>query len=500
MTPPTDAGPGDADLLRFAELIEKHLGLQFDGPALKELRVILHERMRATRCARFDAYLQHVEAAGSMRAEVRELARKLTIGETYFFRSPEQFTAFSEVAIPALMRTGRARHLQILSAGCSTGEEPYTLAITLRELGAAAPAEASILGVDLNPESIAKARLGRYSAWAMRATPADCVQRYFRYDRNQFVLDEAVRTMVRFEERNLAIEDHAFWPPGRFDVIFCRNMIMYLSARVLIAVVERFVRALKPDGFLFLGHAEPLRGVSQAFHVRHSKGAFYYVLRREEDPAPAPHEPAAGSILAALAIGARSANPSSGPAALAPEAAEAPLAQGSCAGPRAGLGLGVALKEAERFDEALLALEALAPADRGDPDVLLLKASILLELGQVELAAQVCGALLAIDDLNASAHYVTALCHEQHGRRAAAVESYRVAVYSDRAFAMPHLRLGLLFRRAVDVRSARRELATAAVLFAHEDAARILLFGGGFSRSALIDLCAAELRLCEEPN
>ncbi len=93
--------------------------------------------------------------------------------------------------------------------------------------------------------------------------------------------------MVRFEERSIAREDYQFWQPHRFDIIFCRNVIMYLSTRVLGEVIARFARALAPDGFLFLSHAEPLRGISQAFHVEHAQGAFYYVLRKAASESPA---------------------------------------------------------------------------------------------------------------------------------------------------------------------------------------------------------------------
>ena len=102
--------------------------------------------MRALQCRSFDAYLKCLNSVVTMYDEMRELAAKLTIGETYFFRSPNQLHVFSEIALPRLTRTNPARQIRILSAGCSTGEEPYTLAMTLRELGKSAPAEVSILG------------------------------------------------------------------------------------------------------------------------------------------------------------------------------------------------------------------------------------------------------------------------------------------------------------------------------------------------------------------
>jgi chemotaxis protein methyltransferase CheR len=482
-------GELESQLLRFAELIERRLGLHFDSSSLKELGSILRARMRHLRCSGFDSYLSHLKAGESMHRELRALAAMLTIGETYFFRSPEQFTVFSEVALPRLLRRQPSRQLRILSAGCATGEEPYTLAMTLRELGVSAPPQVSILGLDLNPESIEKARRGSYSAWSMRATPPDCVEKYFRRDRDQFVLDKNVRAMVRFEERNLALEDLSFWRPQSFDVIFCRNVTMYLSARALAELIARFARVLTPDGFLFLSHTEPLRGISQAFHVEHAGGAFYYTLRE-----------ANGTTHHSAPVAARPSSVSRTVAPVARDLTMQPRDNAQTGAQRPSLSLSAAFMKAERFDEALATLEAMAPADRTDPDVLLLTAMIQMERGQLDEAARLCKSLLALDDLNAAAHYLTALCHEQGGRRAAAIDSYHVGVYLDRAFAMPHLRLGLMFRREGDLGGARRELQNASTLLAQEDPARVLLFGGGFSRSTLIELCASELRLCEESN
>jgi chemotaxis protein methyltransferase CheR len=497
----TDAALDEANLLRFADLIDGRLGLHFDGSSLKELAAILRARARSLRCASVDAYLHRFDAAGSMHDELRALAAMLTIGETYFFRSPEQFTVFSEVALPCLTRAQPGRKVRILSAGCATGEEAYSLAITLRELGASAPAHVSILGVDLSAESITVARRGRYSARAMRATPPVCLGKYFRRDREQHVLDQSVRAMVQFEERNLAIEDHSFWRPHSFDVIFCRNVTMYLSARALREVIARFARVLAPDGFLFLSYTEPLRGISQAFQVEHYHGAFYYKLRDPSAPPAVLNGVAAPPARVALKLESKALGVSTEPlrAALAVhDLSTQPLDSTNPASLCPSPSLAAAFMMAERFDEALTTIESLPPASRAKPDVLLLTAMIQIERGKLDDAAQVCAELLALDHLNAGAHYLTALCHEQGGRRAAAVDSYRVGVYLDQAFAMPHLRLGLMFRREGDLRGARRELQNASALLAQEDPARVLLFGGGFSRDTLIELCASELRLCQE--
>jgi len=513
----------EAKVARFAELIEERLGLHYLGSSLDELGATVAARMRALQCRSFDSYLERFKSNISAHEELRSLAAELTVGETYFFRIPEQLSVFSEVALPRLTRGDPARPIRILSAGCSTGEEPYTLAMVLRELGPSAPTDVTILGIDINPEALAKARRARYSAWAMRATPPDCVEKYFHRERSQFVLDERVQAMVRFDERSLAIEDFQFWGPHRFEIIFCRNVVMYLSPRVVREVIARFAHALAPDGFLFLSHAEPLRGISQAFRAKHAEGAFYYMLREANGAATSSESdgwalgPRTDAILRLATPASRGRLPPSISFDLSRGSVTMPRSTESCAiavaepvpasleamslGVKgAGISLGTALMKAEQYDEALATLEALAPADRLDPDVLMLTAIIQIERGKLDQAAALCGSLLAQDDLNAAAHYLSALCHEHGNRRAAAIESYRIAIYLDRAFAMPHLRLGLMFRHEHDLPNARRELQNASMLLAQEDPARVLLFGGGFSRSTLIDLCASELSLCERPN
>jgi chemotaxis protein methyltransferase CheR len=141
-------------------------------------------------------------------------------------------------------------------------------------------------------------------------------------------------------------------------------------------------------------------------------------------------------------------------------------------------------------------LDALPPASRSDPDVLLLRALVLTSGRDLRRAEEACRELIAADELNAGAHYVMALCREHAGDRPAAVDHDRSAAYLDPDFAMPRLHLGLMARRAGDLDGARRDLSEALRLLAREDPSRILLFGGGFSREALAALCRDELRAC----
>jgi chemotaxis protein methyltransferase CheR len=156
--------------------------------------------------------------------------------------------------------------------------------------------------------------------------------------------------------------------------------------------------------------------------------------------------------------------------------------------------LALELLREERFDAALAALGA--PEADADADALLLRAVLLASRGEVEAAERVCARILERDELDAEAHYVTALCRERAGDRAGAARHDAYALYLDPAFAMPRLHLGLMARRAGDAPTARRELSRALVMLGAEDASRVLLLGGGFGRGALVELCRAELRAC----
>jgi chemotaxis protein methyltransferase CheR len=173
--------------------------------------------------------------------------------------------------------------------------------------------------------------------------------------------------------------------------------------------------------------------------------------------------------------------------------AAANVAGGAPAARSWDLGLVLEAMRQEKFSDALAVLCALPPESQGDPDALLLRAVLLTNAGRLREAEEVCERLLTLDELNAGAHYVMALCREHAQDSAKAVEHGQTAAYLDPAFAMPRLHLGLMARRSGDEVTALRELSHALILLGREDASRLLLFGGGFSRDALLALCRSEL-------
>ncbi|MGH7656109.1 MAG: CheR family methyltransferase [Gemmatimonadaceae bacterium] len=493
---------------RFRAVIAQRLGLSFDDSNAGLLSDVLRRRAAAA-SLRAEAYVAALEREPSP-AEAGALAQELTVAETYFFRNRDQYRALAEVAIPErLAARPRERVLRILSAGCASGEEAYTLAMVARD-AVDRSCEVSIVGIDANPAAISRAGSATYTAWALRETSPLEQQRWFRPAGRDFILDDRVRTAVRFEVRNIFDDDSRFWRPDSLDIVFFRNVLMYFTPEQARAAVARVAGALAPGGYLFLGHAETLRGLSGDFSLEHTHETFYYrrkdqmghavpvALRAEATSvgaSSAPREPVSGTAwFDAIGAATRriesltSAAPAPRWSLAADGAAVAPT--GAAAWDRTQT---LELLREERFAEALATMPAVSVESERDPDVMLLRAALYVHRGELGAAENTCRLLLDLDALSAGAHYLLALCRDGADDPLRAAHHDQAAAYLDPEFAMPPLHLGLMAVRSGDRDVAQRELSRALPLLEREDASRLLLYGGGFSREALLALCRTEL-------
>jgi chemotaxis protein methyltransferase CheR len=492
---------------RLRAVIAERLGLAYDGDRLEQLTEAVRERITLSRAGAFDRYFERLCSPASRDAELALLAERLTVTETYFFRNAEQIRAFIDL-VARDPEKAAARRLRVLSAGCASGEEPYSLAIALLEaLPDVASWDVKICALDVNRAMLARAAAGSYSAWSLRATPDVLKARYFRQVGREFVLAPEVRRMVEFDERNLARRDPLYLRRASFDAIFCRNVLMYFTPATMRRVVADLREALVLHGYLFLGHAETLRGLTHGFHLCHTHATFYYQRRESEPPVHAASpEPASLDVLPDVTEASTSwfdaiERASERIRKLAergvPHSTEAHGSSASVESRPAGAGLAPVLElvARERFADALELLVLLPEVEQQDADALLVRALLLTNHGRIADAEQVCARLLAGDELNAGAHYVTALCREHAADLSTALEHDRLAMHLDASFAMPRLHAGLIARRTGELDTARKLLADALDLIEREDSSRLLLFGGGFSRQALARLCRVELEL-----
>lgn len=244
------------------EVISAEFGLYFPEGKAQILASRLEPRLRELRLKRFLDY--YLKLQYSLHLEREHLVRLLTNNETYFFREKAQFEALFGPAIAELVAgciiPGK---LRILSSGCSSGEEPHTINIYARENRFQLPkVQVSVDAFDLDEERLAIARSAEYPQRSLRAMEADRIGRYFRTeDEKAFLLKEPYREGVRFRSGNI-MDPAAFIGPGYYDVIFCRNVMIYFSEPAVRRAIDNFANALRPGGLLFLGHSESIIGMS----------------------------------------------------------------------------------------------------------------------------------------------------------------------------------------------------------------------------------------------
>jgi chemotaxis protein methyltransferase CheR len=471
----------EESLSRFAALIERRLGLAPLSEHQRELAALLAEV--APRRHR-KAYLDRLEAAGAGDAELRVLAERLMVGETYFFRHLAQLEVLAKQVLPDLQVGGRSA--RVLSVGCSSGEEAYSVAILGRESPWVDDSRLLITGVDVNPRAIERARCAQYAPWALRTTSEPLRGRWFQgLPGGVLELRREARDMVHFEVRNLFDDDPGFWAPGSFDVILCRNVIIYFSPEATRRAIARMARALTPGGFLFLGPSETLRGISDAFETVQAGDAFYYRLSNPLAALLPPHPPVvvpAPLALPPLPLAAQAPTPR-------------PLEPASVA---EGMPRLWQLLQEERYAEASAFLERLSEHEREQPVARLLRATLHLHTGDFREAERLSEALLESGGAAAAAYYLQGLCREQSGDPSTARARYERAIHLEPTFALGHLRLGMLARRAGALTPARVALRLSLTLLAHEQPVHLALFGGGFGRHGLMQVCQRELWACSE--
>jgi chemotaxis protein methyltransferase CheR len=339
-------------------------------------------------------------------AIVEVLARHLTVGETYFFREKEMLETFEQQILPELLRKHAAdgdRRIRIWSAGCSTGEEPYTIAILLdRAIPGIDSWSISILATDINSLALQKAGKAEYGPWSFRGTPAAVRDRYFtQHGGDRFELIPKIRSRVTCATLNLAMNAYPSAANGTtaMDVIFCRNVLMYFTPEQAKAIVGRFQQALIPGGVLIVGAAETSNTLFSPLRAQQTNGVTLYRKRAslDADPVSAP----AGTELAAIDPPARPRSAgvaSNEPAArrrqsvphrrriarsLSEAAPPAPAAEVASLAARA-----IHCADGRDFGEALRSCERAIAADKMNPAHRYLLAAVQQEMGDADAAIQ----------------------------------------------------------------------------------------------------------------
>jgi chemotaxis protein methyltransferase CheR len=303
---------------KLVAMIGQEFGLAWRSGDQTTLVRTVERRMRALRLAKLGDYVGRLAGGplGPGGEEWGHLAQELTVGESYFFRDRGQMAALRDEILPALLRDRPpGQPLRLWSAGCSTGEEAYSLAMLVdlvrqgQQPGAAVAVQ--VLGTDLNPSAIARAKRGSYGDWSFRMVEPHLRDRYFSGRGDHWQVEARIQQVVTFQGGNLVADDFERQGLREFDVILCRNVFVYFSPAAIAATLAKFYRALRPGGYLLTGHAE-LSGIALPGFEAISFPATLAYRRPIQEPTAT-----AGRSLP-LAPAAPSRSPSPGHRAIAP--------------------------------------------------------------------------------------------------------------------------------------------------------------------------------------
>jgi chemotaxis protein methyltransferase CheR len=468
------------DLLRLlSPVLAERMGLDFSRDRLRDLERGVVSAASELGFANPDECLRYLTLSTMTRTQIEILASHLTVGETYFYRDSKSLEALKMRVLPELTsaRKGDERRIRIWSAGCATGEEPYSLAILL---DAAFPElkdwSVTILGTDINPRFLEKARAGVYSEWSFRDTPQWVRGQYFRKTRKGYALQPRIREMATFQYHNL-VED--LYPSllnstNAMDIIFCRNVLMYFSPSRARDVADHFHRSLIDGGWLVVSPVETSQTLFSRFEAVNADGVTLY--RKGPTPIYCIPAPLAVQQPPAIEFAELKKKTSVSPKlrgitpllpVVRPKVVEEVKEQSAYA--RA-----LALYEKGCYAEVVELLLPLAKKSGGVPDIkaMALLARAFANQGRLADALHWCERAISSDKLNPGLYCLAATILQEQRLFEKASTLLKQAIYLDRKIVLAHFALANLTRQQGKAKESRKYFANALALlqsYGHDD-------------------------------
>jgi chemotaxis protein methyltransferase CheR len=469
----------DSRLIDLRLFIADRTGIQFRTTDEDKFAAAIAARMKELRLRDREHYRALLERSDpESRSEWQYLTAHLVPGESYFFRDRGQMDLIETVLLPELIlsrrRSGR-RSLRIWSAGCSTGEEPYSLAaLVYAGLPDWRDWDVSILGTDPNEDALERARIGRYTDWSFRQVPAERRERFFQHESGTWRILPEIQAMVNFRRHDLytAHYPERDGPIQDLDLIVCRNVFIYLQPMVIATIIEKIQNSLAPDGCLITGHGElsearPSRLTTRVFpaSIVYRRSTAAEVISPAAASPTAPHPGLSNRPTTVPATGATRAPVISSAAASPPATPVDSPRSGRTTEPGSN----------ERSDVPDRARELLTLGQLGqatdelkrhcqkrpeDLEASYLLARIQADLGQHERAAMVLHEILKQDPFGVRGYFLLAQIAEEQGDRIRAMELLKRSIYIDPDYIPGYLELGLLYEREGDGIRSRRMLSS----------------------------------------
>jgi chemotaxis protein methyltransferase CheR len=460
----------ERELAALAELLAERTGLLYPQQKWRDLEAKLSPCLEGMTPAERDGFLDRL---GSSDAALQGVVNRLTIGESYFFRNRPHFNALTSEVIPALIAANAAsRTLRIWSAGCAAGEEPYSIAILLEEkFPELAGWNVRIMATDINTGFLERAKAAVYTRWSFRGVEERIVERYFRPEGAASLrLSPEIARTVEFARFNLSHLPFAGRiAPEPFDLVICRNVLIYFSFEFANRVVEALSETVRKGGFLVVGHAESFPALRELESI-YSNATYYY--RRPHEGKAHRFEPALAHTVSipGIAVHEVARRPSVPP----------PPPQGP---PRGKAALIARKPPPVEDDNLLLDLEA---------------AQEHTDTGELDRAQEILDRLLkGPGKLDHRVHFLSALVADQHDRTQDAIGSLKQAIFIRKEFAVGHYYMGVICERESDKKAAKRCFRNVLEITSRLSESWVLEEGGGITSKVLREIATERIRELE---
>ncbi len=488
----------DALVQRLSEYLTDKVGLHFEKKRWGELRQKMLAAMKDFGFDHVEEFIKWLLCLSPTQKQIEILASHLTVGETYFFRERRAFEILEQSILPGLIGARRktGRRLRFWSAGCSTGEEPYSLAILLDKLiPDLKDWNITILATDINTAALRKADEGIYSDWSFRDTPPFFKDKYFeKVNGSRYRLLPNIRKTVTFSYLNLSQDVYPTLQTNTnaMDVIFCRNVLMYFALDTVGQAAERFFRSLVEGGWLVISPVE----ISQLTHspftmVRFQDSTFYRKDTRKIKPESLIAKYVEKKIVPE-ALKKVKPRKSEKPPHTAPYDAPGKLEQSALT----PLEEAAILYRKGFYREAEERLSALISNGSSSQEMLVLFTKILANQGKLEDALHWCEKAVSADKCNPLLHYLLAVILEEQNRGEEAKVSLKKALYLDRNFILAHFALANISLRSGKTAEARKHFGNANDILSKVDPDEILPESEGITAGRLSEIIGA-IRLQE---
>lgn len=488
----------------FKSFVAERGGLYFKDHDLRNLKDAVVKRVDSLRLGSVASYYNLLTMSDKKEDEFRELLNLLTINHTYFFRNEPHFKVLKEKVLPEIINKNMAAAItqrlkkptiRVWSAGCSTGQEPYSIAIVIRELlENIEDWDIQILATDASEEALSKAREGVYSENSMKHLPKEYLEKYFTLKTSSkhsqtYEISSVIKNMVNFGFFNLVEEDY----PVLFDVILCRNVVIYFELDTTIKVMSALHESLSDDGYLFIGYSETLQYMPDKFQMMSWDDAIYYQKASKqkiskEQVTVIDEKSQLDKVLDNISRQQAAAD-------LNAELKEKEYAKNNIEGLIIEIIKATHLKD---YDKALSLIEQANNMDKYATEPYYLAAEIYMNQGDTDKARNELEKALKTNSLYAPAHYLLGCAYMEKDEDEKAKEYLKKALYIEKDFLLAHFYIAHLYKNEHKISNAIREYRNTLKVLSKSSPEDIIAYSGGFNAATLMSVCRDNIERLKE--